>query len=73
MASMATYGMVLVAVRTAPVGYVAAIRECSVVLGALAGWFVLKEGRGTDTSDAGRRVRAAAVVAAGLIVLVVGR
>ena len=73
LASMATYGMVLIAVRTAPVGYVAAIRECSVVLGALAGWFVLGEGKGKDASDAHRRVRAAVVVAAGLIVLVAGR
>ena len=72
-ASMVTYAMVLIAVRTAPVGYVAAIRECSVVLGALAGWFVLGEGRGKDSADAHRRIRAAVVVAGGLIVLVIGR
>ncbi len=72
-ASMVTYAMVLIAVRTAPVGYVAAIRECSVVLGALAGWFVLGEGRGKDSADAHRRIRAAVVVAGGLVVLVVGR
>ena len=72
-ASMVTYAMVLIAVRTAPVGYVAAIRECSVVLGALAGWFVLGEGRGKDSADARRRIRAAVVVAGGLVVLVVGR
>lgn len=72
-ASMVTYAMVLIAVRTAPVGYVAAIRECSVVLGALAGWFVLGEGRGKDSADAHRRIRAAVVVAGGLVVLVIGR
>ena len=72
-ASMVTYAMVLIAVRTAPVGYVAAIRECSVVLGALAGWFVLGEGRGKDSVDAHRRIRAAVVVAGGLVVLVIGR
>jgi drug/metabolite transporter (DMT)-like permease len=73
LASMATYAMVLVAVRTAPVGYVAAIRECSVVLAALAGWFILREGHGQASGEAIRRVRAAVVVAVGLIVLVVGR
>ena len=38
--------MVLAAVRLAPVGYVAALRESSVVLGALAGWLFLHERMG---------------------------
>ena len=65
LAAMVTYGMVLVAVRHAPVGYVAALRESSVVLGALAGWRLLGEG------DHRRRVTAAVVVAIGLIGLIV--
>jgi drug/metabolite transporter (DMT)-like permease len=66
-ASLVTYGMVLVAVRHASVGYVAALRESSVVLAALAGWKFLGE------SDHRRRLTAAAVVLAGLMVLVFGR
>jgi drug/metabolite transporter (DMT)-like permease len=65
LAAMVTYGMVLVAVRHAPVGYVAALRESSVVLGALAGWRILGEG------DHRRRVAAAVIVVIGLIGLVV--
>ncbi|MEY4339771.1 MAG: putative rane protein, partial [Actinomycetota bacterium] len=65
-ASLVTYGMVLVAVQHAPVGYVTALRESSVVLAALAGWRLLGEG------DHRRRIAAAAVVFAGLLVLVVG-
>jgi drug/metabolite transporter (DMT)-like permease len=63
-AALVTYGMVLAAVRYAPVGYVAALRESSVVLGALAGWRLFGE------SDHGRRVAAASVVLAGLLTLV---
>jgi drug/metabolite transporter (DMT)-like permease len=64
LAALVTYGMVLVAVRHAPVGYVAALRESSVVLGALAGWRLLGEG------DHRRRLLAAVIVVIGLIVLV---
>jgi drug/metabolite transporter (DMT)-like permease len=63
-AALVTYGMVLVAVRHAPVGYVAALRESSVVLGALAGWRLLGE------PDHRRRIAAALVVLAGLVTLV---
>ncbi len=65
-ASMVTYGLVLVAVQHAPVGYVTALRESSVVLAALAGWKFLGEG------DHRRRITAALVVFAGLLTLVLG-
>jgi drug/metabolite transporter (DMT)-like permease len=59
-----TYLLVLVAVRSAPVGYVAALRESSVVIAAFLGSRVLAE------EDARRRTVAAAVILAGLILLV---
>lgn len=58
------YSMVLAAGRLAPAGYVAALREASVVLGALGGWVLLHERFGRA------RVLSAAVVAGGLGVLV---
>lgn len=61
--SIATYGLVLVAVRRAPVGYVAALRESSVLLAALIGWRVLGEGSGRA------RAAGAAAIVVGLIVL----
>lgn len=61
------YSMVLAAGRLAPAGYVAALRESSVVLGALAGWLLLDERMGRG------RVMAALVVAAGLVTLVAFR
>jgi drug/metabolite transporter (DMT)-like permease len=62
-----TYGLVVAAFRRAPVGYVTALRESSVVLAALAGWKLLGE-------PAGRlRVASAVVVVAGVVVLVIGR
>jgi multidrug transporter EmrE-like cation transporter len=61
------YTMVLVAVRYAPVGYVATLRESSVLIAALLGWLVLKEPLGE------RRTTAAAVMTAGLVLLVLSR
>lgn len=61
------YSMVLAAGRLAPAGYVAALREFSVVLGALGGWLLLHERMGRA------RVCSACVVAAGLVLLVVFR
>jgi drug/metabolite transporter (DMT)-like permease len=58
------YSLVLVAVRLAPVGYVAALRESSVVLGAVLGWLLLDEPLG------GRRVVSSIVVCTGLVALV---
>ena len=65
--SLVTYGLVMLAVRRAPVGYVAALRESSVLVAAFIGWRYLDEG------SAHRRLIAAAVVVAGLVLLVVAR
>ena len=66
-ASVATYWMVLIAVQKAPVGYVTALRESSVVIVALVGTKYLGE------KDMKRRVFAACIVVAGLGVLIAGR
>lgn len=61
------YSLVLAAVRFAPVGYVATLRESSVVLGAFAGWVLLGE------RLARRRLLSSLVVTAGLVALVATR
>jgi drug/metabolite transporter (DMT)-like permease len=58
------YSLVLVAVRLAPTGYVAMLRESSVVLAALLGWIVLHEPFGA------RRFAASLVVVGGLVALI---
>ena len=58
------YAMVMVAVRHAPVGYVAMLRESSVVVGALLGWLLLKEPLG------GRRLVSSVVILGGLLGLI---
>jgi drug/metabolite transporter (DMT)-like permease len=58
------YALVLVAARIAPIGYVATLRESSVVLGAVFGWLLLDESFGR------RRFVSSLVVAAGLVALV---
>lgn len=63
--TLVAYTMVLVAVRSAPVGYVTMLRESSVVIGALVGWLVLREGMGRQ------RLVASGVILAGLVLLVV--
>jgi drug/metabolite transporter (DMT)-like permease len=63
--SVITYGLVLLAVRRAPVGYVAALRESSVLLAAVIGWRMLDERRGHA------RTLAAGVIVAGLVLLVI--
>jgi drug/metabolite transporter (DMT)-like permease len=67
LASAAAYGLVLYAVRWAPVGYVTALRESSVVLAAIAGWRLLAEGLGRA------RIASAGVVCSGLVLLVIAR
>lgn len=66
-ASALTYWMVLIAMQQAPVGYVTALRESSVVIVALVGTRYLGE------EDMRRRVIAALIVVAGLAVLIAGR
>ena len=61
------YSLVLVAVRFASVGYVATLRESSVVLGAALGWLLLEERLG------GRRLISAAIVTTGLVALVLSQ
>ncbi|MEO8163131.1 MAG: DMT family transporter [Ilumatobacteraceae bacterium] len=65
-ASTGAYSMVLIAVQYAPVGYVAALRESSVVLAAFAGWRLLNEG------DHRRRIASAIIVLIGMVILVSG-
>ncbi len=65
-ASTAAYTLIMIAFQHAPVGYVAALRESSVVLAAFAGWKMLDEG------DHRRRITSAAIVLVGLVVLVAG-
>ena len=62
--SMLTYGLVLAAVRRAPVGYVAALRESSVLAAAFIGWRYLDEG------SVRRRTIAAAIILGGLVLLI---
>jgi len=57
------YGLVLVALKAAPVAYVATLRELSVVFGVLGGWLLLHEPFG------GARTAGAVAVAAGIGVL----
>ncbi|MBK9612378.1 EamA family transporter [Candidatus Amarobacter glycogenicus] len=66
-ASVAAYGMVLVAVNHAPVGYVAVLRETSVILGPIGGWLFLREGLGRH------RAIAAVIVLVGICVLIAAR
>ena len=66
-ASVVAYSMVLAAVRLAPVGYVASLRESSVVLGAAAGWLLLHERLGR------LRLASSLVVTAGLVLLIASR
>ena len=65
--SLISYSLVVYAFTLAPVGYVATLREASVLIAAFAGWRMLGEG------DHRRRLIAAFVVVAGLVVLVAGR
>lgn len=63
--SVVTYGLVLLAVRRAPVGYVAALRESSVLIATVIGWRMLDERRGHV------RTAAAGVIVSGLVLLVI--
>jgi drug/metabolite transporter (DMT)-like permease len=65
--SIVTYGLVLLAVRRAAVGYVAALRESSVVIASVVGWRLLGERSGRTRS------LAAGVILAGLMLLIAAR
>lgn len=65
--STLAYSMVLAAARLAAVGYVVALRESQVVLGAAAGWLFLHERTGRG------RMASASVVAGGIALLVLVR
>ena len=67
LAAVVTYSLVQLAFRRAPVGYVTALRESSVVIATVVGWKLLGEGGGA------RRAVCALVVVAGLVLLVVAR
>ncbi len=56
----------LTAALSAPLGLVSALRETSVVFGALGGWLLLKEGMGW------RRLRGAVLIATGVVILILG-
>jgi len=62
--AIVTYTLVLAAVQRAPVGYVAALRESSVLLAAFLGTRYLAEG------ELRRRTVAAAVILGGIVLLV---
>lgn len=65
--SKATYAMVQFAMRLAPVGYVSALRESSVVLATMIGWRFLGE------RASRRRIISSSVVGVGLVLLVLSR
>lgn len=65
--STGAYWLVLIAVERAPVGYVAALRETSVLIAVFAGHRVLQESRGR------LRLVAAGLIVAGLALLVASR
>lgn len=63
-ATVVTYWLILIAVKSAPVGYVAALRESSVLIASLIGTRLLAE------QHAGRRTLAASLIVSGLVLLV---
>lgn len=63
--SLLAYMLVLISYTLAPVSYGGAIREVSIVIGALAGWLWLKESFGLV------RVAGAVVIFAGILMIVI--
>jgi drug/metabolite transporter (DMT)-like permease len=61
--NLGAYALVLAAYGTAPVAYAGALREISIVIGALAGWRLFGEPFGA------RRVIGAGIIAVGIIVI----
>ena len=65
MLAMAAYGLVIFALSLGGMAHVSALRETSVLFAALLGTLVLRESSGRP----GRRVAAAALVSAGIVIL----
>jgi drug/metabolite transporter (DMT)-like permease len=65
--SHGAYLLVLIAVNYAPLGYVATLRESSVVLGAALAWWLLRERLAVP------RIASSALVAAGMVMLIAAR
>jgi uncharacterized membrane protein len=65
--SLTAYAIVILALRTGPMGPVSALRETSSVFAALIGWLFLKE---TLTA---RRLGACIVISCGAVCLGLGR
>jgi len=61
-----SYLLVLIALKTAPITYVAPARELSIVVGVFFGTNLLKE------ADAKKRIVAAVVILAGIVLLAIG-
>lgn len=61
--NLGAYALVLAAYGAAPVAYAGALREISIVIGALAGWRLFGEPFGA------RRVIGAGIIAAGIVVI----
>ena len=61
------YILVVTAFSLAPVAYVGAVREISIVLAALAGWLILGEAFGP------RRTLGAALITFGVILITLAR
>jgi uncharacterized membrane protein len=64
----AAYALVLAALRQAPAAAVAAVRESSVVMAALATW----AGLGGERTRGGHRLIGSAAVAAGVVLIALG-
>ena len=64
--TLASYCLTLLAMRLAPIGYVAVLRESGVLIAAFIGWKLLGE------DDHRRRIGGAVVVLIGLVALVAG-
>jgi drug/metabolite transporter (DMT)-like permease len=60
---LAAYALVLQAYAIAPVSYAGAVRESSIVVGALAGWLIFGEPFGA------RRLAGSAVMLAGIVTI----
>ncbi len=67
--TLVAYALILFAYTQAPLTVVAPLRESAVVVAA--GWGALRLGEAEGRRDAARRLLAAALVAAGIVLLVV--